>query len=273
MSFEEIWQEHKSFILTLLAGVIIFFTARMIIVGSFEDEIGRNNRAASRASSQAKRNKVQPGATAEAKRKHEALEASLAKLEREMGYKPATGFTLKAAARAGDLHFNDMVQKLLTGVVEPASSLDIRLDTGLGLGGRTPRSDVEREWYLNGLDLVNRIYLAGIASAVESIEPIKIKILPKKRRNRGEAARYLRPLAVSFTAHGSPAALDLLLRELMKPGARLSVEKASLLSLDSDKKTVIRFGGDDIVRMDIEVKALIVDPDGVPAVSKSGARS
>lgn len=273
MSFEEIWHEHKSFILILLAGVVVFFTARYIITSSFEDDIKRNKAAAARSLRSASRSKVPTGAKGLAEEKLRLLEEELAKLQTEMSYRPTAGYTLKGAARAGDLHFNDMVQKLLTEVVEPASSLDIRIDTGLGLDGRTPRSDPEREWYLNGLDVVHRICLAGIGGGVESIEPIKIARFPKKRSKRGEASPFVRELKVNFTVHGRPAALEELTRRLMTPGARLAIKKSSLLSLDSDKKTVIRFGGDDIVRMDMEVVALLVDDEGLPKNSRSASRS
>ena len=270
MSFEEIWQEHKTFILSLLGGVIVFFIGYLLITGPYEKQIKKDKGRVSSLARKARRQRVASGQTQEIKSKLEALRTEKDKLEGELGYTPREGFTLRAISTAPDIHFNEVVQRMQTEIVEPALSLDIRIAFDLGLGDTTPRTNTEREWYLNGLDIVNRIAVAGVAARVRSIEPIKIGRPPsrKRRQRRGATARYVRELPVTFTALGDPLAIDDLIRGLMPPGSRLGVVKASITSLDQlqggdrRKRRRVRFGSEQLVQLDMTVKALLLDTEG-----------
>ena len=264
MNFEEIWQENKNFILILVGGLVVFVTAWFLVTGHFEDDIKRDLAAAQSSARKEKANRLPAGQVREVEDKLEALQKTLGDLEKELAFRPQPGFTLQGVGKSPDIHFNDTVQKILVDVVEPAASLDIRIPTDLGLGTVTPRTDAEREWFLNGLDIVDRIAVAAIAAQVESVEPIQIAAFPKPKRDRGEDAPYLRVLPVTFTAKGSPGSIDRLMRGLFVPGARLAVESARINSLEArDRK-----GGvveENAVTLEMTVQALIVDPAGVPA--------
>lgn len=272
MSFEEIWQENKGYILALAGGFVVFLTAYLIVDSSFETDITRNKAAKARYERNAKRARIPRGRTAELDRDIVRLEEELALLENELAYAPRDGFTLAGVSEAPDIHFNRVIQGMLTDIVEPAASIDLRIPTDLGLAGRTPKSRAEYEWYLNGLDLVKRVCEAGIGVAVdpygntriESIEPIKIAKPKKKRRDRREADPYVEELRVDVSVRGRPDAVDGLLRAIMEPGSRLSVESARIVSLHDPKKNT-----EPLVQLDLALKALIVDPEGAPRVSKS----
>lgn len=277
MSFEEIWQENKGYILALFGGFIVFLTAYLIIDSSFESEITRNVAAKGRHERNAKRARIPRGRTAELDRELVRLEEELVLLEGELEYEPREGFTLSGVSEAPDIHFNRVIQGMLSDIVEPAASIDLRIPTDLGLAGRTPKSRVEYEWYLNGLDLVKRACEAGIGVAVdpygntriESIEPIKIASPKKKKREkRREAEPYVKELRVELSVRGRPGAIDGLVRALMEPGSRLGIESARVSSLDTPKKKQL-VATDPMVQVDLVLKALIIDPDGVPQVSKS----
>lgn len=271
MSVEETWQENKSFILALAGGALVFFIAWLLITSSFEEDIERDLATARRARSQESRQRLPSGAKAEAEDALRALKASLQNLERELAYQPRAGFSPESATKAADIHFNEIVQKLLVEVVEPAASLDIRIARDLGLGGVTPRSNADRAWYLAGLDVVHRIALVGVASGVRSIDPIAISAPPKATRSR-PTTPYLREITVTFTAHGRPEAIDALLRGLVRPGERLALERATITSMEAAKNAA-RFDGEDIVRLEAQIKALLLDPQGDPATSTGSKRS
>ncbi|MEZ6196094.1 MAG: hypothetical protein R3F20_10280 [Planctomycetota bacterium] len=258
MNFEEFWQENKSFLLKIAAGGLLFFVGWLIVTSLFEEDIDRDTRRASRSASAARKLKLPPGTRGEADAKLEELQAQLAAVEKELIYVPDPGFTLRGASGSTDVYFNDVVQRLTTDLVDGASSLDIRIDSGLGLADVTPRSDPEREWYLNGLDVVRRVCLAGVASGVESIEPIKIARPPKSRRAEADRG-LLKAVPVEFVAVGSAIAIDGLLRSLELPGRRLSVVRAAITSLEGDRNAAVRFGGESLVRLDLSVEALQLD--------------
>ncbi len=271
MSVEDIWQENKGFILGVVGGLIVFFTAYTIIEGSKAKDIGSNFAQISRAERHERSIRLPSGELRRLQDRREELGQELARLENELAYRPAEGFTLAGLNRAPDIHFNEMVQRLLVEVVEPAAALDIRIPADLGLGEVTPRSDEEREWYLNGLDLVNRICIAGMAGGVEAVEPIRIAKMPKKsRRDRAETEPYMRALTVTFSARGTPAAIDRMIRGLQIPGQRLVVEKGRVQSLDGLAGKQKIFVDESLVVLDMTIKALLLDPEGAPQTPAMG---
>ncbi len=269
MNFEEVWQENKSFILMIFAGLVVFGIGYLVINSSFSDEIAANKRGTAAAKRRAK--KLPSGAMKRVERRLNEIEENLNLLEKELAYKPSPGFTLVGVNRSPDIYFNEMIQRLLKERVEPAASLDIRVPATLGLNGITPKTSAEREWYLNGLDVVSRCCLAGMAAGVESIEPIRIaKMLKKSRSRRNETTPYLKPLDVKMTVKGKPGAIDNMLRDIMLPGARLAIAKARITSLDQDGKKRQSFVDESLVVLELTVRALLLDPEGEPMSPKSG---
>jgi hypothetical protein len=256
LNFEEIWQENKDFILKLAGGGMVFLIGWLFVTSGFQEEIKANERSKRDAEATVRRMKLPANSMSEAKGKFEQLEEQYQSVEKELFYRPDPGFTLRGISGPTDVFYNEAVQKLSGELVEGASTLDIRIDAELGLDGVTPRTDEEREWYLNALDVVRRFCLAGVAGGVESIEPIKIAPMPKKKRGEEEEG-VVRPLTVDFVAVGAPTAIDGLLRALQQPGRRLAVERATITSLDGDRKASIRFGGEGLVRLNLKVKALL----------------
>ncbi len=272
MSFEEFWQENKSFVLILLGGFVVFLTAWFIVTGSVEDDIRGNVAAARSHERKAKKLKLPSGALRRVETNLEELRDRLEMLKKELAYVPQPGFTLEGIGKSPDVHFNEMLHRMLRDVVEVAASLDIRISPDLGLHGVTPRTRQETEWYLNGLDVVNRIGVAAIASQVETVEPITIQAYPKKRGGRRGDKPFVEPVTVTFHARGGPASIDSLLRGLQLPGARLVVTTARISSLEKPegKKTSVFDEG--LVGLDATVQALRVDPEGDPSKPATARR-
>ena len=264
MSFEDVWQEHKSFITAAVGGAIVFATAHYFIADHYDAAIRQDRAAVRGAEAKAKAQKLEPGRMQAVEAALETLAARLEKVEAEYAYRPSPGYTLDGIAKAPDVHFNEVVAGMVTNVVEAGLARDIRIQADLGLGGVTPKNNAERAWFLTGLDLVNRIAVAGIAAGVRTIEPIQIARPPQQSRERQRAASpYLRSIAVTASAVGHPRAVDAMVRALMLPGSRLSVEQATILSLDEDNAKQAAFG-EQSVRLELTVKALILDPNGEP---------
>ena len=270
MSFEEIWQENKTLILQVFGGIVIFIVGNWFIASMFEDDIRMASRGTQASLKRAKQQKVASGATGQIIARRDELRDELDTLEREMSYAASPGFTLASIEGASDVHFNQIVDRMLSSVIEVGLSRAVRIQSDLGLGAVTPKTDAEREWYLNGLDLVERVAVSGIAAGVQSIDPIRIARRPKKRvRSRASTDPYLRQVDVSFSSTGSPASIDSLLRDLMPEGARLAVVKASITSLDDpDPKKGASVVNVRLVRLDMTLRALLVDEDGVPQQDK-----
>ncbi len=265
MSFEEFWQENKSFVLILVGGFVVFLTAWFIVTGSVEDEIRSNVAAARNHERKAKKLKLPSGALRSVEARLEELRERLDMLRKELAYAPQAGFTLEGVNKSPDVHFNEILHRMLRDVVEVAASLDIRISPDLGLHGVTPRTRKETEWYLNGLDIVNRIGVAAIASQVEAVEPLTIQAYPKKRGGRRGERPFIEPVSVTFHARGGPAAIDSLLRGLQLPGARLVVTTARISSLEKPKGKKTSVFDEGQVALDATVEALRVDPEGEPA--------
>ncbi len=270
MSFEEIWQENKTLILQVLGGVVIFVVGNWVIASMFEDDIRMATRGTQASLKRAKQQKVASGATNQVTERRDELRDELDTLEREMSYSPSKGFTLASIEGASDVHFNQVVDRMLSSVIEVGLSRGVRIQSDLGLGAVTPKTDAEREWYLNGLDLVERVAVAGIAAGVQSIEPIRIARRSKKRsRTRTTTNSYMQQVDVSFSAIGPPMAIDSLLRDLMPSGSRLAVAKASITSMDDpNPKRGAQVVNLRLVRLDMTLRALLIDEDGVPQQDK-----
>lgn len=269
MSFEEIWQENKTLILQVVGALVIFMLGSWFVTSHFEGDILSATRGTQSSLKRAKQQKVPAGRTREIQDRRDELREELELLEREMSYRPGTGFTLASIEAAPDVHFNQVVDRMLSSVIEVGLSRAVRIQSDLGLGAVTPKTDVEREWFLNGLDVVERIAVAGIAAGVQSIEPIRISRPPKKKRGRRVANPYLRAVEVSFSATGIPSSIDTMLRNLMPEGSRLAVGAATISSLDDPNPKRGSIGNNTrLVRLDMTLKALLVDEDGVPQQDK-----
>jgi hypothetical protein len=270
VSAEDVWQENKSYIVGVAGGLIIFVTAWYFVNDHYKSAIVAERAAIRSAEQKARAQKLQPGLVEQVKTDLDGLSARLEVLEREQGFKPQPGFTLAGAAKAPDVHFNEVVARMVTEVVEAGLSRDIRIQADLGLGGVTPRTNAEREWYLTGLDVVYRLAFAGIAAGVRSVEPLQIQRMPAPAKDKGRAAApYVRAVSVVCSATGHPAAIDRMLRALLLPGQRLAVEQATITTMDEESGKARAAFSEQTVRLDMTVKALLLDPSGEPQRQKN----
>lgn len=271
MSVEDVWQEHKSFILPLVGGAAVLFIGWWIVTEKYEGSILASQNSARVATARAAQQKIPAGKLEEVKEVLSGLESRLAKIEKEYAYVAGEGFTLVGVDRDQDIRYNEKVDKLVSDVVEGALANDIRVPPDLGMGGITPKSVAEREWYLNGLDIVQRVSFAGIASGIRAIEAIQIQ-QPQQigsRERREAIAPYLRSISVKFSIVGHPRAIDGVLRALVLPGQQLVLETATIQTMDDEGGKGWSPGGEQTVRLDMTVKALHIDSKGQPTRTKA----
>ncbi len=275
IAFEDIWREHKRFIVAVAAGLVAFLGG-LSTVSSIDD-------AARRTQARNREMESDIRALSDAISGREGQEAGIARaLEREVA--PETREAVEFAARpeyalkSGDSPF--IVYRQAIERVETVRAEALRRNIGcpedLGFVKDPPEDRVHV--YLAGADLAERALQALVqveARRVESFRPgeaeyVRIVDEPEPPPGGGAGAGdagggapeppVLRRLPLRFTAVGSVDALENLLSGFQRP--------RSALELGALKVTR---AGEGLLRFDVEVAALTLVPAAEMRAAKASA--
>jgi hypothetical protein len=228
MDLNDIWQEHKTWILGVLAGVVVFLIASGVIRSRFD--VSGLERQLSGISTQLKGQFYGGAEQRQASEQQAALDAELGKLAAQCYFRPRQSYRLagKGAASTYYLTHTSSVKAEVTKRMEDAGVDFTQPQLGLPATSPVDSSDIERT--LVGLDLVEDSLLRLLESsdAVQAQRPGAhgLRTLDKIQIDIGQRGAA-RPGAASGGAAKAGDAL----------GERVQV----LLRLRADSLTVERF--------------------------------
>ena len=278
-----VWQEHRRFIISLVVGALVFLIVWLVIDGLYGSDI-RSYRTRIQRHRRAQRQALPPGVRlSDVRRERQADEDAFQEMLAVVQRVPDEGFSLAGVTQNVDLHYTKQIDRVRKEVLELCALENVAVDQNLGLPSRFPASRTEKEWFLNGLDVVRQVLLLALEAngamegGITRIENISIKTRKVSRGNARRRDSFLKLLPVSVSIVGHPLAVNRILADLpappgsrSKPGRYLALLDGSMTSLDSPpgarrgkrRKTFTDPADSNRVRLDLTVAAVSVDPSG-----------
>ncbi len=260
MDLNDIWQEHKKFIIAVAAGLLVFLIGETIIGSSYTSKVQASERTLS--SQRASLRQVKP--TAKNLREIRDVQSDLAArwqaASEKLIFQSGKRFELRDdEARPDDVYFN-VVNEVKREVEEAAERRNIQLPDNLGLPATTPRTREEAKRYLRALDVVQRVVRLAVEADVLAITDIDIpKGATRSKRNRRsrDDADFLERLELRFRVRGSAPSLVRLVESLQAPASYLVLAKDSrILGPEPDdpgpSEAVLVMAALDIESLDLE---------------------
>lgn len=214
MDFEEIWSEHKQFILMVGIGVIALLVFQGVKTALFTDDTGRSVTAATRNQRLLRGEAVAKRTDIRALEEEETtLTARLERLAKEMTLTVPEAYQLPASNVKS--FFIRVVQETRDKVAEIAGIRNIRIPYELGVPSVTPNTRDEMARYLAGLYVVERVVTYAVEEQVRRFESIEVK--------PGKGAGFLSETRVVFRISSDGPALAALVDRILDPADRLNL--------------------------------------------------
>jgi len=164
MDLTTLWQEHKTFILCLVAGLLIFFVGQTLISSVYQIDEKRLQRTKIKNALR-KRTNPSSGQLDEARRLNEDLDARYQAVVDRVNFKPDAKYELSPQEKP-DIEYDRVFSEARDLYVEAAKTLNITVDGNLGMPELSPtrRSEIQRA--LTALDIVTRVVLLAMETDV-----------------------------------------------------------------------------------------------------------
>lgn len=259
MDLNDVWQNHRRFILGVGAGLLVLVVGK-VVIGTMWDATGAGSAASARL---AKLNKVE---TVQKSELSAVLGANtrdgerIDELSQRMRFKPDPRYVLDKNEKTPDLRFTEIRSQATEALVDVAARGNIRVDETLGLPPFTPAGREAIQRYLLGLNVVQEVVESAILADVRSVDTIEvIDARGKKSKDKRQLAEAL---TVKFKISGSAAALSELVSLIVRDADQfLSIED---VSIEVDKKKASGFA-----TMQLSISALLFET----ATDETGSRA
>lgn len=218
MDLNNYWQENKRFVVSVTCGVIVFAVGSMLIDSFFRAELLKERRS---ADSTAKKLRAEAMYTqtdlSAVQKENEDLAHAVDVLRAAVAFQPRADFVLDPARGAASNHYFATVSRVREELLTLTGRANLRLPEDLGLPALSPTRDSEIARYLEALDLVDRAVRMAIASGVDRIDRIEIKLDPKLTSRQGVGE--IENTRVEFVLSGRPTPMVRFLQETQQPGS------------------------------------------------------
>lgn len=204
MDFDDYWQENKSFVGQVAAGLVVFLIGLAIV----NKTVGADVKSA-RAKRSAEQRKLNAPA-------YSAMDRDLAREDNELlnAAVVALGETVQFRSRpifrdpdepttAG--RYLDAVAQVRDELLPMAGRANVQLDTTFGLPEISPTREDELERYLDGLDLVERVMRLAIQEGVAEVRSVRIRLDTRLGSKEGIGA--VERTRVQFDLRGNDLAI------------------------------------------------------------------
>lgn len=238
MDLNDLWQNHKRFILGVSGGLLAFLIGTVVVDSTWDVQTAR-------AGIQKRRSEIGRIETPNANDvsalggEVEKLTERLDGLMKSMNYETRSEYVLPQN-ESPDLFYNRRRDEAAEKLIGSARRQNIFVKPTLGLPEFTPSGSEAIQRALRGLDLVDRVITAAIEARVRSIDDIEMR--DSKTSSRTKGAQFLDPLPVRFQIAGTTAAIANLLDLLARgKGPHIAFEDISL-ELDPKRQnmTILR---------------------------------
>jgi hypothetical protein len=219
MDFEEIWSEHKTFILMVGIGLIALLVFQGVKTAVYSDgtvtAVGdaRRDRNNLRRETVAKRGDIR-----ELEEQESALQERLTALKTSLELRTPEGYELPDANVKST--FTRVVQETRDKVADVASMKAVRVPYELGVPSITPNTRDEMARYLRGLHVVERVVTYAVEEGVRRFETIEVK----PARTQG----FLRETKIIFRLSGEGSILAALVDRILDPADPLVLTQFSV---------------------------------------------
>jgi hypothetical protein len=200
VDLNDIWQEHKRWILGVLGGAAVFFVARSVIGSVFDPETPWRG-AMSTVAQVNKAELYTAQSRDKATQDRTVLAAASGEARKKTEFRPAGDLDLTDQQGSVSVHYNTVTSDVKKRIRAEADRLNVRIEAKeLGLPANSPTDRDEIQRTLIGLDLVREALtrLFDVAEkvraqrddaiAVESVQKIQIQARPQVRRGGAAAA-------------------------------------------------------------------------------------
>lgn len=184
MDTEQFWQENKRFILTLAAGMLVFFIANATIERLYGAPIDSARTATTRAMRELSDDLYSSSDRELAEQENVALAAGFATVEESAAFKPRPEFR-PSSAEAAKSEAIFAVEGVHERVRDLASRSRTRLPDGLDLDAITTTNVDEIERRMHAVDLLERALSLALRSGIRNVRSISIDLDPAFRSSRG----------------------------------------------------------------------------------------
>ncbi len=188
MDLNEIWQEHKRFILMVAAGFLTFFVANSVIEGMYRADIRSALRGVSKDRQTLADELYRASDREAAELENDALRVGYDKLVAASAFRPRAEFDLAQTPGTPQNAYITAVERLEDRLLDLASQKRAILPDGLGLETvQTLNVDlVER--HLHAVDLLERAVQMALEAGVRRVRRIDVSLDPAFKSNRGLGA-------------------------------------------------------------------------------------
>jgi hypothetical protein len=249
MDLTDLWQQHKTFIITVVAAVLVLLLGRTIIGSTYDWQAARTRRdkdVRALGDVEAVPSDKLKQLTAE----RAALEARTTQLAELCQFKLAPEYRLDPADKSPQTRYFELVDKKQQELVAEPARLDITVPDNLGMPDSTPSDRDEVARALAALNVVNEVVTYAVAARVKRIVKIKYESGAATRVKKG----FVNELTVSFEIEGSGRSIA----EFFEIMATAPERNAPFLHVAQGSEVKASPNGD-LVKATFRVNALTVD--------------
>ena len=178
MDLNDIWQEHKRFILTVAVGCLVFLIANLTVSSIYEGDLA----SAGARSVATRRELAKPlfGSRdrTRAEEQNDGLRLALGELRERVAFQPRAEFVLDPNGGAESIQYQRIASGVRDDLLPRAARVNLALEDTLGLPALSPTEAYKIERYLEALDVVDRAVRLAIDAGVARIDDISIKLDP-----------------------------------------------------------------------------------------------
>ncbi len=226
MDFSGIWQEHKTFITLLVAGLLALLIGEVVISEVYP--VDAEGKAVRRSLSDIRRlETVDRDFLAEAEENNDRYSTRLEAVLGRVNFEPREKFLLKRTESA-DIQYFRILSEEREVLVELPKTLNISVDNNLGMPELSPTREKDIQRSLLVLDVVDRVVGLAIESNVREVS--KIEMVPDLGRRK---TGFVEELKVGFKVTASLAALAALFERLQLLENYLAIDAAEIESDES----------------------------------------
>ncbi|MEZ5989971.1 MAG: hypothetical protein R3F30_12760 [Planctomycetota bacterium] len=164
MDLNDLWQQHKAWILGVVAGIVVFLVGSSLIQGNYPIQGAKKSISASTATLRS--SLYTRDERDQARQRGEALEKRLAQLEQRLVFQPRADFVLDGQNADPSVYYlrkEGGTKAALQESLEAAGVEILAMD--LGMPAEPPIGREDKQLFLNGLDLVDDTLQRLLASA------------------------------------------------------------------------------------------------------------
>jgi hypothetical protein len=231
MDLTGIWQENRTFIMAVVAGLLVLIIGQVVISELYPVDAER--KALMKSLSDIRRLEAVPRDLLDrAQDDNDAYTAQYEAVLERVDFEPREEFLLDPSVNP-DVQYFRIVSQEREVLVEMPKTLNITVANNLGMPELSPtrRGDIQRA--LLGLDIVDRVVSLAIESDVREVGSIDL-IADVGRRKKG----FIEELRVRFQMTGTMGAIATFFDKLQRSENYLAVDEAELVSPEGEGKLI-----------------------------------